>query len=89
MKLYILHSVIVDTDGQVSIDCRSPYRSLSAAKKEQRSMVSQYQAGLRWDVQVEQCGNFVRVSVPESVEEIQSNIEMFDVDISLDDDFGK
>lgn len=51
--------------------------------------VSQYQEVGKLGMQVEQCGNFVRVSVPESVEEIQSNIEMFDVDISLDDDYGK
>ena len=42
MKLYILHSVIVDADGHVSLDCQSPYRSLAAAKKEQRSIVRQY-----------------------------------------------
>lgn len=83
MKLYILHSVIVDADGQVSFDCRSPYCSLSAAKKEQRRIVSQYLDGWRLrrlGVQEEQYGNFIRVSVLENSEEIQSNIEMFDVD---------
>ncbi len=92
MKIYILHSVIVDADGQVSLDCQSPYRSLAAAKKEQRSLVRQYQEGWRsrrLDMLEERCGHFIRVAVEESLEEIQSNIEVFDPELSLDDEFVK
>lgn len=87
MKIYILHSVIVDADGQVSFDCQSPYRSLAAAKKEQCRIVSQYQEGWRLrrlDTQEERCGRFIRVAVEENLEEIQSNIEVFDLELSLD-----
>lgn len=92
MKIYILHSVIVDADGQVSFDCQSPYRSLAAAKKEQRRIVSQYQEGWRLrrlDMLEERCGHFVRVAVEENLEEIQSNIEVFDLELSLDAEFVK
>lgn len=92
MKIYILHSVIVDADGQVSFDCQSPYRSLAAAKKEQRRIVSQYQEGWsmrRLDMLEERCGHFVRVAVEEGSEEIQSNIEVFDLELSLDCEFVK
>lgn len=92
MKLYILHSVIVDADGQVSFDCQSPYRSLSAAKKAQRKMMSQYKEG--WQCRClnlieEQYGHFIRVAVSENSEEIQSNVEIFDMENSLDSEFGK
>lgn len=92
MKIYILHSVIVDADGQVSFDCQSPYRSLAAAEKEQRRIVSQYQESWRLrrlDTQEERCGRFIRVAVEENLEEIQSNIEVFDLELSLDAEFVK
>ena len=92
MKIYILHSVIVDADGQVSLDCQSPYRSLAAAEKEQRRIVRQYQEGWsmrRLDMLEERCGHFVRVAVEEGSEEIQSNIEVFDLELSLDCEFVK
>lgn len=92
MKIYILHSVIVDADGQVSFDCQSPYRSLAAAEKEQRRIVSQYQEGWRLrrlDTLEERCGRFIRVAVEENLEEIQSNIEVFDLELSLDAEFVK
>lgn len=92
MKIYILHSVIVDADGQVSLDCQSPYRSLAAAEKEQRSLVRQYQEGWslrQLDMLEERCGHFVRVAVEEGSEEIQSNIEVFDLELSLDCEFVK
>lgn len=92
MKIYILHSVIVDADGQVSFDCQSPYRSLAAAEKEQRRIVSQYQEGWRLrrlDMLEERCGRFIRVAVEENLEEIQSNIEVFDLELSHDAEFVK
>lgn len=92
MKLYILHSVIVDADGNVSFDCCSPYRSLSAAKKAQRKLVNQYKEGWQFrhlTLQEEQYGRFIRVSVLENAEEIQSNIVVFDVEIPVDEEAGK
>ena len=37
----------------------------------------------------ERCGHFVRVAVEVGSEEIQSNIEVFDLELSLDGDFVK
>ena len=52
----------------------------------------QYQEGWRLrqlDMLEERCGHFVRVAVEEGSEEIQSNIEVFDLELSLDSEFVK
>lgn len=44
MPLYILHYATIDAEGHLSIDCQGPFPTKEAARKQQTTLITAFQA---------------------------------------------
>lgn len=81
MKLFILHSANIDADGQLFIDCHSPYTSIQQAQQNQLLLIEAFkdkhsQPDNQWVY--ERHGHFIRIALPDSPQELQTHIEEYE-----------
>ena len=78
MRLYILHSATINVDGELSIDCSTPFSSENKAQLEQNAMLSAYTNQFSYPPEswyIEKQGSFSRLSCSESQVELQCHIQ--------------
>ncbi|MBQ6585137.1 MAG: hypothetical protein IIX42_08330 [Alistipes sp.] len=78
MKTYILHYSLLDNSGEVSIFCNAPYKALSDAVRAQNKIIDDWVAN-HSNISIETIGYFIGATQIDSIEEIQTSIEEFDI----------
>ena len=80
MKIYILHFTQIDSEGNLSIDCKK-YSSIEEAKTAQADLSNSFRNLVSHnpgDIIFEEIGSFNRLAIKNSPAEIQSHIEKFE-----------
>ena len=75
MKTCILHYAIMDSDGNLSIDCKR-HNTLEEAKTAQANLNNRFKELAPPDnIIIEECGTFNRLVIKDNLAKIQSQIE--------------
>ena len=80
MKIYILHFAQMDSEENLSIDCKK-YSSIEEAKSAQVDLNNSFRKLVSHnpgDIIFEEIGSFIRLAIKNSPAEIQSHIEEFE-----------
>ena len=81
MKTFILHYAIIDSEGNLSIDCKR-HNTLEEAKTAQATLNNNFKELAHPDpdnIIFEECGTFNRLAIKDTLAEIQSHIEEFEI----------
>ena len=80
MKIYILHFAQIDSEGNLSINCKM-YSSIEEAKTAQADLINSFRILVSHNpgnIIFEEIGSFNRLAIKSSLAEIQSHIEEFE-----------
>lgn len=80
MKSYFLHYAQMDSEGNLSTDCKM-YGSIEEAKTAQADLNNSFKELVNQSPEYiifEETGTFIRLAIKNSLSEIQSHIEVFE-----------